>query len=147
MAVAGSCPLLMTFRALVSRIAESDLYQVSAALSLVLRASGGPFLVDTDTWPVPKRAPGVPEGALWGCLPHYGEASADHAFAWEHNGAMHYTYPAPAATDSFGGSGQAVAVLATVEEPSRAELLAAMQGTRVALEGKIEMVAVEVNLL
>ncbi|KAJ1128741.1 hypothetical protein NDU88_007116 [Pleurodeles waltl] len=33
------------------------------------------------------------------------------------------------------------------EEPSRAELLAAIQGSRVALESKIEIVAVEVNLL
>ncbi|KAJ1165779.1 hypothetical protein NDU88_006196 [Pleurodeles waltl] len=33
------------------------------------------------------------------------------------------------------------------EEPSRAELLAAIQGSKVALEGKIETVAVEVNLL
>ncbi|KAJ1135865.1 hypothetical protein NDU88_002294 [Pleurodeles waltl] len=33
------------------------------------------------------------------------------------------------------------------EEPSRAELLAAIQCSRVALEGKIETVAVEVNLL
>ncbi|KAJ1087688.1 hypothetical protein NDU88_000854 [Pleurodeles waltl] len=32
-------------------------------------------------------------------------------------------------------------------EPSRTELLAAIQGSRVALEGKIETVAVEVNLL
>ncbi|KAJ1100057.1 hypothetical protein NDU88_005146 [Pleurodeles waltl] len=32
-------------------------------------------------------------------------------------------------------------------EPSRAELLAANQGSRVALDGKIETVAVEVNLL
>ncbi|KAJ1149081.1 hypothetical protein NDU88_001899 [Pleurodeles waltl] len=35
----------------------------------------------------------------------------------------------------------------TADEPSRAELLAAIQGSRVALEGKIEMVVVEVNLL
>ncbi|KAJ1191839.1 hypothetical protein NDU88_001154 [Pleurodeles waltl] len=36
---------------------------------------------------------------------------------------------------------------ANPEAPSRAELLAAVQGSRVALEGKIETVAVEVNLL
>ncbi|KAJ1130956.1 hypothetical protein NDU88_009300 [Pleurodeles waltl] len=41
----------------------------------------------------------------------------------------------------------ALAVLDTMEEPSRAELLAAIQGARVAREGKIEMVAVEMNLL
>ncbi|KAJ1108360.1 hypothetical protein NDU88_005736 [Pleurodeles waltl] len=47
----------------------------------------------------------------------------------------------------LGLSGGALAVLATVEEPSRAELLAAIHGTRVALEGKIIMVAMEVTLL
>ncbi|KAJ1119544.1 hypothetical protein NDU88_007729 [Pleurodeles waltl] len=36
---------------------------------------------------------------------------------------------------------------ANPEEPSHVELLAAIQGSRVALEGKIENVAVEVNLL
>ncbi|KAJ1114432.1 hypothetical protein NDU88_002669 [Pleurodeles waltl] len=35
----------------------------------------------------------------------------------------------------------------TVEEPSRAELLAAIQGSRVALKCKIETVAIEVKLL
>ncbi|KAJ1171501.1 hypothetical protein NDU88_003362 [Pleurodeles waltl] len=50
-------------------------------------------------------------------------------------------------THWVGGSGEALAMPATVEEPSRAELLAAIQGARVALEGKIEMVAVEVNFL
>ncbi|KAJ1131657.1 hypothetical protein NDU88_009992 [Pleurodeles waltl] len=36
---------------------------------------------------------------------------------------------------------------AAMEEPLRAELLAAIRGSRVAFEGKIETVAVEVNLL
>ncbi|KAJ1119156.1 hypothetical protein NDU88_007342 [Pleurodeles waltl] len=45
------------------------------------------------------------------------------------------------------GSGDNIRVPANPEEPSRAELLAAIQGYRVALEGKIETVAVEVNLL
>ncbi|KAJ1150133.1 hypothetical protein NDU88_002931 [Pleurodeles waltl] len=35
----------------------------------------------------------------------------------------------------------------TIEEPSQAEILAAIQGSRVALEGTKETVAVEVNLL
>ncbi|KAJ1114893.1 hypothetical protein NDU88_003123 [Pleurodeles waltl] len=37
--------------------------------------------------------------------------------------------------------------LLPVEEPSQVEILAAIQGSRVALEGKIETVVVEVNLL
>ncbi|KAJ1180849.1 hypothetical protein NDU88_006064 [Pleurodeles waltl] len=37
--------------------------------------------------------------------------------------------------------------MTTIEEPSRVEILAAIQGSRVGLEGKIETVAVEVNLL
>ncbi|KAJ1189428.1 hypothetical protein NDU88_006173 [Pleurodeles waltl] len=44
-------------------------------------------------------------------------------------------------------SGDAAGTLRNTEEPSRAELLAAIQSSRVALEGKIEMVTVEVNLL
>ncbi|KAJ1144461.1 hypothetical protein NDU88_010759 [Pleurodeles waltl] len=44
-----------------------------------------------------------------------------------------------------GEDGQSVA--RTVEKPSQAEILAAIQGSRVALEGKIETLAVEVNLL
>ncbi|KAJ1156580.1 hypothetical protein NDU88_009298 [Pleurodeles waltl] len=35
----------------------------------------------------------------------------------------------------------------TVDEPCRAELLAVIQGSRVALEGEIETVALEVKLL
>ncbi|KAJ1144066.1 hypothetical protein NDU88_010368 [Pleurodeles waltl] len=45
------------------------------------------------------------------------------------------------------GSGDDTQVSANPEEPSRVELLAAIQGSRVALEGKIKTVAVEVNLL
>ncbi|KAJ1145983.1 hypothetical protein NDU88_012266 [Pleurodeles waltl] len=44
-------------------------------------------------------------------------------------------------------SGEAVGTLMNTKESSRVELLAAIQGSRVALEGKIETVAVEVNLL
>ncbi|KAJ1117519.1 hypothetical protein NDU88_005718 [Pleurodeles waltl] len=44
-------------------------------------------------------------------------------------------------------SGGAVGTPLNTKEPSRAELLAAIQGSRVALEGKIEMVAVDSNLL
>ncbi|KAJ1161690.1 hypothetical protein NDU88_002172 [Pleurodeles waltl] len=43
--------------------------------------------------------------------------------------------------------GEDMRVLMNPEEPSHAELLAAIQGSRVALECKIETVAVEVNLL
>ncbi|KAJ1087706.1 hypothetical protein NDU88_000871 [Pleurodeles waltl] len=45
------------------------------------------------------------------------------------------------------GSDDGQSGLLPVEEPSGAEILPAIQGSRVALEGKIEMVAVEVNLL
>ncbi|KAJ1201007.1 hypothetical protein NDU88_004823 [Pleurodeles waltl] len=56
--------------------------------------------------------------------------------------------PLPQRQTYLGGSGEALAVPATEEEePSRAELLAAIHGARVALEGKIETVSVEVNLL
>ncbi|KAJ1189572.1 hypothetical protein NDU88_006316 [Pleurodeles waltl] len=44
-------------------------------------------------------------------------------------------------------SGDAAGTPLNTEEPSRVELLADIQGSRVALEGKIEMVVVEVNLL
>ncbi|KAJ1207964.1 hypothetical protein NDU88_003354 [Pleurodeles waltl] len=44
-------------------------------------------------------------------------------------------------------SGDNVGMPLNTEEPSRAKLLAPIQGSRVALEGKIETVAVEVNLL
>ncbi|KAJ1116148.1 hypothetical protein NDU88_004367 [Pleurodeles waltl] len=44
-------------------------------------------------------------------------------------------------------SGDAVGTPLSTEEPSRAELLAAIQGSRVVLEGKIETVAWKVNLL
>ncbi|KAJ1218103.1 hypothetical protein NDU88_005688 [Pleurodeles waltl] len=46
-----------------------------------------------------------------------------------------------------GGPRDVLSVPVTVEEPSRAELIAAIQGSRVAIEGKIVTVAVEVNLL
>ncbi|KAJ1197606.1 hypothetical protein NDU88_001462 [Pleurodeles waltl] len=45
------------------------------------------------------------------------------------------------------GSDDGQSGLLPVEEPSRAEILAAFQGSRVVLEGKIETVEVEVNLL
>ncbi|KAJ1143153.1 hypothetical protein NDU88_009464 [Pleurodeles waltl] len=45
------------------------------------------------------------------------------------------------------GSDDGQSGLLPVEEPSRAQILTAIQGSRVALEGKIEMVAVDVNLL
>ncbi|KAJ1098839.1 hypothetical protein NDU88_003946 [Pleurodeles waltl] len=44
-------------------------------------------------------------------------------------------------------SGDVANAPSSAGEPSQAELLAAIQGSRVALEGKIETVAVEVNLL
>ncbi|KAJ1194250.1 hypothetical protein NDU88_003539 [Pleurodeles waltl] len=44
-------------------------------------------------------------------------------------------------------SGDNMRVPMNPEEPSRTELLAPILGSRVALEGKIEAVAVEVNLL
>ncbi|KAJ1138380.1 hypothetical protein NDU88_004767 [Pleurodeles waltl] len=83
-------------------------------------------------------------GPLWP-LPD-GATSADCAVAGEHDGAIHYTYATSTQTH-LGGSVEALEVPATQEEPTRAELLAAIHGAGVALEGKIEMVAVEVNLL
>ncbi|KAJ1129589.1 hypothetical protein NDU88_007956 [Pleurodeles waltl] len=47
----------------------------------------------------------------------------------------------------LGGPGEPFEEPATGGEPTCAELLAAIQGSRVALEGKRETVAVEVNLL
>ncbi|KAJ1170444.1 hypothetical protein NDU88_002321 [Pleurodeles waltl] len=60
-----------------------------------------------------------------------------------------YTTPAPGSQSQthMEGPGGVLEAPAPVEEPSRAELLAAVQGSRVVLEGKIEAVAVEVNLL
>ncbi|KAJ1101513.1 hypothetical protein NDU88_006580 [Pleurodeles waltl] len=61
----------------------------------------------------------------------------------------HYTPPGPlpqcpARSDKNGGNMRAPANL---EEPLHAELLAAIHGSRVALEDKIETVVVEMNLL
>ncbi|KAJ1209474.1 hypothetical protein NDU88_004852 [Pleurodeles waltl] len=47
----------------------------------------------------------------------------------------------------MGGPEEVREPSAPAEEPTRSELLAAIQGSRVVLEGKIEAVAVEVNLL
>ncbi|KAJ1198395.1 hypothetical protein NDU88_002236 [Pleurodeles waltl] len=55
--------------------------------------------------------------------------------------------PLPQRPARSEGSGDAMRVPVNPEEPSHAELLAATQGSRVALEGTIETVAVEVNLL
>ncbi|KAJ1110214.1 hypothetical protein NDU88_007569 [Pleurodeles waltl] len=46
-----------------------------------------------------------------------------------------------------GGTGEGLSEPANTEEPSRAEILATIQRSRVALEGKVETVAVEINLL
>ncbi|KAJ1128675.1 hypothetical protein NDU88_007050 [Pleurodeles waltl] len=61
----------------------------------------------------------------------------------------HYTTPVPLpqGLPRSDEKGDNMRVPVNPEEPSRAELLAAIQGSRVALEGKIETVAVEVNLL
>ncbi|KAJ1209440.1 hypothetical protein NDU88_004818 [Pleurodeles waltl] len=60
-----------------------------------------------------------------------------------------YTTPIllPQRQTRMGGLGEALEAPATMGEPTRAELLAAVHGARVALEGKIETLAVEVNLL
>ncbi|KAJ1213204.1 hypothetical protein NDU88_000843 [Pleurodeles waltl] len=55
--------------------------------------------------------------------------------------------PPPQCTVWLGGADDGQSGMTTAEEPSQAETLAAIQGSRVALEGKIETVAVEVNLL
>ncbi|KAJ1192676.1 hypothetical protein NDU88_001982 [Pleurodeles waltl] len=55
--------------------------------------------------------------------------------------------PLPQTQTRLGGLVKALEEPATAGEPKRAELLAAVRGTRVAVEGKIEIVAVEVNLL
>ncbi|KAJ1183593.1 hypothetical protein NDU88_000410 [Pleurodeles waltl] len=55
--------------------------------------------------------------------------------------------PLPQRQTRLGGSGEALAVQATAEEPTHAELLDVIHGARAALEGKIETVAEEVNLL
>ncbi|KAJ1099546.1 hypothetical protein NDU88_004647 [Pleurodeles waltl] len=64
-----------------------------------------------------------------------------------HHGAIYHSVPLPQRQTRLGGNGDGVSTPVNPEEPSRAELLAAIQGSRVTLEGKIEMVAVEVNLL
>ncbi|KAJ1113904.1 hypothetical protein NDU88_002144 [Pleurodeles waltl] len=47
----------------------------------------------------------------------------------------------------MGGADDGHCGMTTAEEPSQAKILATIQGSRVALESKIETVAVEVNLL
>ncbi|KAJ1167380.1 hypothetical protein NDU88_007772 [Pleurodeles waltl] len=51
--------------------------------------------------------------------------------------------PLPQRQTPVGGAGDALSTAVTVEEPSQAKLLAAIQGSRVALEERIETVAVE----
>ncbi|KAJ1151185.1 hypothetical protein NDU88_003972 [Pleurodeles waltl] len=60
-----------------------------------------------------------------------------------------YTTPVPLPQHlaRWEGSGDGFSVLANLKESSHAELLVAIRGSRVALEGKIETVTVEVNLL
>ncbi|KAJ1081843.1 hypothetical protein NDU88_002016 [Pleurodeles waltl] len=60
-----------------------------------------------------------------------------------------YTTPVvfPQRTSRLEVSGDAACTPLNAGEPSQAELLVAIQGSRVALEGKIETVTVEVNLL
>ncbi|KAJ1170304.1 hypothetical protein NDU88_002182 [Pleurodeles waltl] len=55
--------------------------------------------------------------------------------------------PTPQRITQLGGSDVGQSGLLPAEEPSRAEILAAIQGSRLTLESKIETVAVEVNLL
>ncbi|KAJ1148923.1 hypothetical protein NDU88_001747 [Pleurodeles waltl] len=55
--------------------------------------------------------------------------------------------PQPQHQTQKGGSEDDPIMPVSVEEPSRAELLAAIQGSRVALQGKTETVLLEVNLL
>ncbi|KAJ1165871.1 hypothetical protein NDU88_006288 [Pleurodeles waltl] len=58
-----------------------------------------------------------------------------------------YTTPSPLPHQTrVGGPGDELGTPAAVEEPLRAELLAAIQGLREALERKLDSVAVEVNL-
>ncbi|KAJ1183557.1 hypothetical protein NDU88_000375 [Pleurodeles waltl] len=61
-------------------------------------------------------------------------------------GAIYYPAMLPQHQTRVGGPVDDLGMPAAVEEPLQAELLAAIQGSRVALEGKIETVAVEVNL-
>ncbi|KAJ1096185.1 hypothetical protein NDU88_001329 [Pleurodeles waltl] len=60
-----------------------------------------------------------------------------------------YTTPTslPQRQTPLGRPGEALEEPSAAGEPTRAELLVAIHGARVALEGKIETVAVEVNLL
>ncbi|KAJ1165789.1 hypothetical protein NDU88_006206 [Pleurodeles waltl] len=55
--------------------------------------------------------------------------------------------PLPQRQARLEGSGDVLSAPANPEKPSCAELLAAIQGSRVNLEGKIETVAVDINLL
>ncbi|KAJ1163672.1 hypothetical protein NDU88_004127 [Pleurodeles waltl] len=55
--------------------------------------------------------------------------------------------PLPQRQTRLGGPRDVLSTPMTAEEPLRAELLAARQGSRVGLEGKIEKVAVELILL
>ncbi|KAJ1108886.1 hypothetical protein NDU88_006256 [Pleurodeles waltl] len=55
--------------------------------------------------------------------------------------------PLPQGQTRLGGHGDVLSTLVAAEAPSRAELLVAVQGSSVALEGKIATVVVEVSLL
>ncbi|KAJ1088939.1 hypothetical protein NDU88_002093 [Pleurodeles waltl] len=65
------------------------------------------------------------------------------------NTILQYTTPTPLPhrQTQLGEPGEDLGTPVTAEEPSCAELPAAIQGSRVALKGKIETVAVEANLL
>ncbi|KAJ1156935.1 hypothetical protein NDU88_009651 [Pleurodeles waltl] len=107
-------------------------------------------------WPAlssgPSRAGGLPRVAENRGAPGTGPLQneitpADGNIAREHYGTIYHSGPPTAAPDPIGGDGNGLSAPTNTEEPSQAEVLAAIQGSRVALEGKIETVTVEVNLL
>ncbi|KAJ1171573.1 hypothetical protein NDU88_003434 [Pleurodeles waltl] len=86
------------------------------------------------------RLPGAQDGAGWRCwaaaFPGIWSRRTD---VLQGNTMEQYT--------TVGGTEEGQSGTMPAEEPSRAKILAAIQGSRVALEGKIETLAVEVNLL
>ncbi|KAJ1132212.1 hypothetical protein NDU88_010539 [Pleurodeles waltl] len=76
-----------------------------------------------------------------------GASQTDGCITGQHFGTVLCPCGSPAAYSEIGGEWRCCGTLLNTAEPLQVELRAAIQGSRVALEGKIETVAVEVNLL
>ncbi|KAJ1207863.1 hypothetical protein NDU88_003253 [Pleurodeles waltl] len=81
------------------------------------------------------------------CRLRCGTAPTVRDIAGEYHSTIHCTSDVATVPDTVCGTRGCSCAPGTAGEPLRAELLAAIQGSTVALKGRIETVAMEVNLL